>query len=50
MVILQHPDVNAVGVVGVPHEIDGELAHAYVIRKDERVLTEQDIIQHVARK
>ena len=47
---LQHPSVDAVGVIGVPHEIDGERARAFVVKKRGSEVTEEDIVQYVASK
>ena len=42
--------MRAVGVVGIPHELDGELARAYVIKEENHSVLEQDIMEHVARE
>jgi len=46
--ILRHPDVEDVGVVGMPHEEAGELPHAWVVKKSDHVVSEQDIVKWVA--
>ncbi len=43
-VILKHPDVVMVAVVGVPHEKLGEVGRAYVVLKEGSKLKESDII------
>jgi crotonobetaine/carnitine-CoA ligase len=43
-VILSHPDIKSVAVIGVPEHICGEEVKAYVVLKDGAVLTAKDII------
>ena len=50
MLILQLPDVIAVCVVGVPDETAGELPRAYVERKPDSNITENDVMQFVTSK
>ncbi|EFA06718.2 Luciferin 4-monooxygenase-like Protein [Tribolium castaneum] len=49
-VILSHPKVQDVGVVGLPDESSGELPVAFVVKKPGAKLTEQEIINFVAGK
>ncbi|WP_406045830.1 long-chain fatty acid--CoA ligase [Micromonospora sp. NBC_00898] len=42
--ILTHPDVSLVAVVGVPHESHGEEVKAFVIRKPGSPLTEGELV------
>jgi acyl-coenzyme A synthetase/AMP-(fatty) acid ligase len=42
-VLLTHPGIADVGVIGVPHESAGELPRAYVVLKDGHRLTEAEI-------
>ncbi len=43
-VMMTHPDVSLVAVVGVPHESLGEEVKAYVIRKPGATATEQELV------
>ncbi|MFH1102427.1 MAG: AMP-binding protein [Pseudomonadota bacterium] len=43
-VLREHPGIEDVAVVGVPHEIWGETGHAFAIRKPGSNCTEADII------
>ncbi|EFA06717.1 Luciferin 4-monooxygenase-like Protein [Tribolium castaneum] len=49
-VILSHPKVQDVGVVGLPDESSGELPVAFVVKKPGANLTEKEIIDFVAGK
>ena len=44
--LLQHPGVMDVAVVGLPDERAGELPLAFVVKKDPNV-TEDELIKHV---
>jgi long-chain acyl-CoA synthetase len=43
-VLLTHPDVSLVAVIGVPHESHGEEIKAVVIRKDGATVTEDELV------
>ena len=45
--LLEHPDINDVGVVGIPDTEAGELPRAYVVRREHSGLTEQHIMDYV---
>ena len=46
-VLMRHPSIHEVGVVGVPNERWGEVPHAFVVLKPERAATEEDLIGFV---
>jgi fatty-acyl-CoA synthase len=43
-VLLRHPEVQEVAIVGLPHEKWGETPHAFVVLRDGRSATEEDVI------
>jgi len=43
-VLLRHPEVQEVAIVGLPHEKWGETPHAFVVLRDGGSATEEDII------
>jgi long-chain acyl-CoA synthetase len=45
-IIIQHPGVASVVVLGVPHEYWGEAVHAVVVSKPGHTLTAEEIIAH----
>ncbi len=45
-VLYQMPEVLEAAVVGIPHEVYGEVAKAFVVLKEGASLTEVDILQH----
>ncbi|KAJ3659978.1 hypothetical protein Zmor_011638 [Zophobas morio] len=49
-IILNHPKVQDVGVVGLPNEEAGELPLAYVVKKENVNMTEKEIINFLAEK
>lgn len=49
-VLLMHPDVGQVAVIGVPHETWGEAIHAVVQRVDGSLLTEVELEQFAAER
>lgn len=48
-VIAELPGVQSTAVVGVPHEIIGELIHAFVVRRAGFKLAEEDVLTHCGR-
>jgi long-chain acyl-CoA synthetase len=42
--LISHPEVSLVAVVGVPHETHGEEVKAFVVRQPDSTLTEPDLI------
>ncbi|TCS93619.1 class I adenylate-forming enzyme family protein [Hazenella coriacea] len=49
-VIRQLEGVLEVALIGVPHEIWGEMPRAYVVKKEDSDLTEQDIMEHCGQR
>jgi acyl-CoA synthetase (AMP-forming)/AMP-acid ligase II len=45
-VLLHHPSVQEVAIVGLPHEKWGEAPHAYVVLKSGATATEAELIAH----
>ncbi|MDP9840847.1 long-chain-fatty-acid--CoA ligase [Streptosporangium lutulentum] len=43
-VLMTHPEVSLVAVVGVPHDSHGEEVKAYVIRAPEATVTEEELV------
>lgn len=48
--LLQHPSIKDVGVVGLPDEKSGELPLAFVVTQPGAKITEKDIIDFVAKR
>lgn len=44
-VLIKHPKVEEVGVIGIPDEVYGEEVKAYVVLKQEKQVSEQDLIE-----
>lgn len=49
-VLLTHPGIRDVGVIGVPDEAAGELPMAFVVKQPNAKLTKNDVIKFVAGK
>jgi long-chain acyl-CoA synthetase len=49
-VLYRHPEVEECAVVGVPHPEYGEAVSAYVIKKQDRICTEEDLIRFCKEK
>lgn len=49
-IILRHPDVTDAAVVGIPDEIAGELPRAYVVKRTDSTVTEEDVAKFLHRK
>lgn len=47
-VLYQIPEILEAAVVGVPHEVYGEVAKAFVVLKEDCSISEQQILQHVS--
>ncbi|MDQ2740878.1 MAG: long-chain fatty acid--CoA ligase [Chloroflexota bacterium] len=47
-VLFEHPQINEVAVVGVPHPYGGEIAKAFVVLAPGETATKKDIIQFAA--
>ena len=43
---MKHPAVEEVGVVGLPDEVDGELPMAFVVLKEGKTATAEELIEH----
>ncbi|MFX1514599.1 MAG: long-chain fatty acid--CoA ligase, partial [Promethearchaeota archaeon] len=43
--IIEHPAVQEVAVVGVPHAIRGETVKAFIVLKDDETASEEEIIE-----
>ena len=43
-----NPEVADVAVIGIPHERFGEAPRAYIVKKPDSNLTEQDVVTFVA--
>ena len=40
---MEHPNIADVAVIGIPNPTAGELPRAYVVRKHDSTLSEQDV-------
>lgn len=47
-VLLSHPQIKDTGVVGVPHEKNGEAAFAFVVKQPNAMINEPIVFQYVA--
>lgn len=47
-ILLTHPDILDAAVIGIPDELAGELPFAFVVRKPDSHLQQQDVIDYVA--
>jgi acyl-CoA synthetase (AMP-forming)/AMP-acid ligase II len=48
--LLTHPAVEDAAVVGLPHEVDGELPLAFIVLKAGQTATAEEIIQFISGK
>ena len=48
--ILEIPQVTDVAVVGIPDTLSGEIPRAYVVKKQEADISENDIVKYVNAK
>ncbi len=46
--LLEHPGVDDVAVIGVPDQSAGEVPRAYIVRKPEHTVTVDDVKKFVA--
>ena len=46
--LLTHPAVEDAAVVGLPHEVDGELPLAFIVLKAGQTATAEEIIQFIS--
>ena len=46
--LISHPNINDVAVIGIPDRVSGELPKAFVVRRGD--VTSREIIEFVARK
>jgi long-chain acyl-CoA synthetase len=49
-VIKELDDVQEVALIGIPHEIWGEIPRAYIVKKPGANLTEEDVLNHCRQK
>ena len=49
-VLLSHPDVQDVGVIGIPDEEAGEVPRAYVVKRPGSGISEEDLHSFVNSK
>lgn len=47
-VLLTNPHIKDAGVIGVPNELAGELAFAFVVKQAKAQITEGDVLRYVA--
>lgn len=45
---MTHTSVEDAGVVGLPHEVDGELPLAFVVVKDGCSVSEEEIVDYIS--
>ena len=48
-VLLSHPDIEEVAVVGIPHPYTGEAVKAFIVARPGAVLDVEDVMTHAAR-
>lgn len=46
-IILEHPEVTDAAVIGVPDDLAGELPKAYVVKRPDSSVTEQEIADYL---
>ncbi len=44
---MTHPAVEDVGVVGLPHDVDGELPLAFVVQRTGMTTTTEELIEFI---
>ena len=44
-VLMTHPSVADAAVVGIPNEIDGEHPMAFVVLKEDAIITREELLQ-----
>ena len=48
--LMTHPAVEDAGVVGLPHDVDGELPLAFVVVRDGHSVTADELVGYTNRK
>lgn len=46
-VVLTHPKIKEVVVIGIPHEVDGDLPMAVVVLKPGETMEENEVVDYV---
>jgi long-chain acyl-CoA synthetase len=49
-VLMEHPKIQEVAVAGVPHDVGGEVAKAYIVLRDGETMDRREVIRYCAEK